>query len=461
MSDNIYKEQEQIPGLSQPKLSIAIPQEQGKGQDNLAIGAAGSSHVKALESGSKGASTRLQAIETVLQAIYHPKKCLNKNSHGASQTAKTPTTKAPSTDSMMEDVEENYEFGYARFLNVINTDDNISQLVRQSVDHAELYKGFLRHEAYRHMRRELELLVKETFELHKELGNVACLVLDLQARHEDHRNCLQEFAESLGQGAEYTIRNIPAKTLRTRYPTMYNRRPAAVIAADQQHRAPPPPTYPRDSGRCTPPHQRYDPSNPRWDGQRPHFKLHGPCATSEWFSMWTPRKEYKHHQCKFCKLYGHIQWNCPQYACPHCRKACGHKPIHCLKRPEQHDGRDANIHRVETPQVRFNENIFVRKILKPTITEQSFNIAARTAIRGRGRPEPYMRMTTRPRGRGRRRNPQDQNIPFPPLATTTPPSYNEATRERERSPPYDPCNDPDWDDSILDLYQTDDGARDY
>jgi len=41
------------------------------------------------------------------------------------------------------------------------------------------------------------------------------------------------------------------------------------------------------------------------------------------------REEYWDAQCNLCKLYGHIQWNCPQHCCLHCGTNCGKKPRQC------------------------------------------------------------------------------------------------------------------------------------
>jgi hypothetical protein len=272
MSDDIYEEEKPIPGLSQPKLTLAIPQEQGKGQDNLATGAAGSSHVKAPKQELKGAASRLQAIQEALKASGHLQKAQNlpnKSSHGGSPTDKIPTTVEPSTSSMTAAVEENYILDYFRFINVVNSDDDLSQLVRQSKDHADLHKGFLRHEVYRHVQRELQPFTHEAYEIQTEYTNVVMNIMDLMARQKDHKQRLQEFYERLGQSAEHAIREIPIEPFRERYPNMFNRRPAAVITENQQNR-PAPSSYPCDSGRATPPNQRYDSSNPRWSGQSPH-----------------------------------------------------------------------------------------------------------------------------------------------------------------------------------------------
>jgi len=42
-----------------------------------------------------------------------------------------------------------------------------------------------------------------------------------------------------------------------------------------------------------------------------------------------PREEYWDAQCNLCKLYGHIQWNCPQHRCLNCGTNCGKKPGQC------------------------------------------------------------------------------------------------------------------------------------
>jgi len=42
-----------------------------------------------------------------------------------------------------------------------------------------------------------------------------------------------------------------------------------------------------------------------------------------------PREQYWDAQCNLCKLYGHIQWNCPQHRCLQCGTNCGRKPRTC------------------------------------------------------------------------------------------------------------------------------------
>jgi hypothetical protein len=457
MSDDIYEDEKPVPGLSRPKLTLAIPQEQGKGQDNLATGAAGSSHVKAPKQELKGAASRLQAIQEALKVSGHLQKAQNspnKSSHGGSPTGKIPTTAEPSTSSTAAAVEENYILDYFRFINIVNSDNNLSQLIRQSKDHADLHKGFIRHEVYRHVQRELQPFTQEAYEIQTEYTNAAMNIMDLMARQKDHEQRLQEFYKRLGQSAEHAIREIPTEPFRERYPTMFNRRPAAVIAENQRNR-PAPSFYPRDSGRATPPNQRYDLSNPRWSVQSPHFRRHNNKGTSEWFSTWTPREEYKNHQCNFCRLYGHIRWNCPQYACPHCRKACGHKPAQCPKRSGQHDGRDPEIRCVRIEPHTPHPNVFKQQPKYSSIerTMQIMNPPPQTAVRGRGHPQPYMRMTTRPH-----RNRQQRNTYYPRPQTPIPPPYEENLQQNTTAPDHnsdsdrsDP-RDRDWDDSILMLY---------
>jgi hypothetical protein len=58
--------------------------------------------------------------------------------------------------------------------------------------------------------------------------------------------------------------------------------------------------------------------------------------TYEWTSIHKPRPEYQDRKCNLCGLRGHIQWNCPDYICRHCKKNCGHVPRHCPMNPINH-----------------------------------------------------------------------------------------------------------------------------
>ena len=125
-----------------------------------------------------------------------------------------------------------------------------------------------------------------------------------------------------------SVNEIPIDTLQLRYPQWTH---TVTINPSQG-------TSFAVPGRTTPPRQHYDPSNPRWSGQGVNSRIHPRTNKAKFYSTWQPHVEYRHHQCNFCKLYRHIQWNCPQYACQHCKKACGHKPHQCPKNPRHHDG---------------------------------------------------------------------------------------------------------------------------
>ena len=134
---------------------------------------------------------------------------------------------------------------------------------------------------------------------------------------------IRSLSEDIGRTMERTLRDLPHSTLRNRHPEWFaiNNTPSRPQTACNNLLLP---------QQQTPPRERYDHTNPRWDNQHPHYRFNTKTNTNEWYLTWAPHEEYKDEQCHFCKLHGHIQWNCPQYSCRHCKKACGHKPENCL-----------------------------------------------------------------------------------------------------------------------------------
>ena len=167
-ADDIYEE-EKPPGLSRPKLIIATsPKQQGKEQDDLAIGTAGSSNIVVPKPELKGQALRLVTMEEALRHICH-------RSHHASSSANvttthstekqpighttlTPISEQPSTMAV-DPVKDHITLDYERFRSHTAGDDNIGQLVRQAVDNADLYRGFLLHQVYRKVQDEFEPLI--------------------------------------------------------------------------------------------------------------------------------------------------------------------------------------------------------------------------------------------------------------------------------------------------------------
>ena len=164
-AEDIYKE-EKTPGLSQPKQIIATsPKQQGKEQDNLAISTAGSSNIVAPKPELKGQALRLATMEEALRHICH-------GSHHASSSANvitthstekqptghttlTPISEQPSTMAA-DPAKDHITLDYERFRSHTAGDNNIGQLVRQAVDNAYLYRGFLLHQVYRKVQDEFE-----------------------------------------------------------------------------------------------------------------------------------------------------------------------------------------------------------------------------------------------------------------------------------------------------------------
>jgi len=164
-ADDIYEE-EKPPGLSRPKLIIATsPKQQGKEQDNLAIGTAGLSNIVAPKPELKGQALRLATMEEALHHICH-------GSHHSSSSANvitthstekqpighttlTPISKQPSTMAA-DPAKDHITLDYERFRSHTAGDNNIGQLVRQAVDNAYLYRGFLLHQVYRKVQDEFE-----------------------------------------------------------------------------------------------------------------------------------------------------------------------------------------------------------------------------------------------------------------------------------------------------------------
>ena len=137
MSDDIYEE-EKSPGLSRPKLTLNT----GKGQDNLAISAAGLSGSPV--SNLSGPSQRLAAIKEVLQAICHkPHPSLSCLSLKLTTTEPHSTVKEhtctklslPTMSNTIKKTEETepenlgYSLNYPKFYNVTDGEEYLNQLV--------------------------------------------------------------------------------------------------------------------------------------------------------------------------------------------------------------------------------------------------------------------------------------------------------------------------------------------
>jgi len=355
-------------------------------------------------------------------------------------TTLTPISEQPSTMAA-DPVKDHITLDYERFRSHTAGDDNIGQLVRQAVDNTDLYRGFLLHQVYRKVQDEFEPLVREAIDIKQEYENAAMQIMDLMACQADHKQKMRELQERFSNATRRAIEEIPTEPFYHRYPDVFNRRPAALIAEETRHTLNnhlKPSFYPNLDRRHTPPIRQYDASNPRWSGQNAHGIVHPDTKKIEYFSNWKPRSEYKWRQCDFCRLYGHIQWNCPQYACPHCNRACGHTPSKCPKKPSNSDGRDPQIRRVEIDSrtIHALNQGKIKKVTKTTTIPQP-NVGrtrsnTQTAIRGIGRPPasmntnhpntpntrgramPYMRMTTCPHYRRP-----------PPPPSQQPPAYEE------------------------------------
>ena len=168
-ADNIYVE-EKPQGPSQPKLTIATnPKESsGKDNENLAIGAAGSSNIEAPKPILKGKALRLATMEEVLHQICHEYSHASSSvnvitTHSTEKqpighTTLTPISEQPSTMGA-DPAKDHIALDYERFRSHTAGDDNIGQLVRKAVDNADLYRGFLLHQVYRKVQDEFEPLV--------------------------------------------------------------------------------------------------------------------------------------------------------------------------------------------------------------------------------------------------------------------------------------------------------------
>ena len=167
-ADDIYEE-EKPPGLSRPKLIITTsPKQQGKEQDDLAIGTADLSNIVAPKPELKGQALRLATMEEALCHICHGSHhaLLSANvitthlteEQSIGHTTLTPISEQPST--MAADlVKDHITLDYEQFHSHTAGDDNIGQLVQQAIDNADLYRGFLLHQVYRKVQNEFEPLV--------------------------------------------------------------------------------------------------------------------------------------------------------------------------------------------------------------------------------------------------------------------------------------------------------------
>jgi hypothetical protein len=342
-SDDIYEDN--VPGLSRPKLTLNTSQQQGKGNDKPETSAAGLSKKKALKREDSAALTRLQAIQEALQT---PRANVPDNKPRP-PTKESSGTGAPRSTSAPDVVEPRiaqrtpqYDFNYHHFAETVADPDSIQQLVRQTVDNPVLHEGFVLYEQTNHIQEHVETLTRRSLELEVKYGDLLFATQNLLTDQQEFNIELRTLSERLGIDARRIVENIPVHIFQPRYPTMFTERYPPV------ERVPSP--RPSTSGSTRPqlrpvpeqeenPRERYGPSNPRWSGQQAHYARHPITGTNEWYSMWRPRTEYKDHQCHYCRLHGHLQWNCPQWACPHCGKACGHKPAKCPKNPRQRETR--------------------------------------------------------------------------------------------------------------------------
>jgi len=135
-AEDIYEE-EKPPGLSRPKLIIVTsPKQQGKEQDNLAIGMAGSSNIVALKPELKGRALRLATIEEALHHIvchrsHHTSSSANViTTHSTEKqpighTTLTPISEQPSTMAA-DPAKDHIALDYERFHSHTTGDDKLS-----------------------------------------------------------------------------------------------------------------------------------------------------------------------------------------------------------------------------------------------------------------------------------------------------------------------------------------------
>lgn len=200
---------------------------------------------------------------------------------------------------------------------------------------------------------------------------------EMEARHHQLNAMIHSFSQELGFSAQQAAERIPTQEFRNRYPHLFIRAPIPSSALPPTHQMRPSPQI----GRRTPPNERYDHTNPLWEGQNAHYKVHGTRGTMAWYSTITPREVYRHYQCSLCKLFGHIQYNCPKYACPHCHRACGCCPDKCRRNPDNQDGRNNHhIGMVLAPPLRMIKKPRFDKLKKEQNTQGN-----RNNRRGRGR----------------------------------------------------------------------------
>src|SRR6266542_2589470 len=49
----------------------------------------------------------------------------------------------------------------------------------------------------------------------------------------------------------------------------------------------------------------------------------------KFYSRHIPSEKYRKCKCPLCLFYGHLQWSCPNYVCPRCKRNCGHRREEC------------------------------------------------------------------------------------------------------------------------------------
>ena len=160
----------------------------------------------------------------------------------------------------------------------------------------------------------------------------------------------------------------------------------------------------------------------------------------QWFSYWVPCERYRNYQCDMCKLYGHIQYNCPQYACPHCRKACGHLPDKCPKRQD----RDNN-HRVGMVLMPPLTPVTIKKPRFEKKSNTQNNQQHNQRGRGRRRGTPY---PNRQRRAGYDNSFRESSQPRRPRYN----DYYRGPRQLRPPTPDSPGSPPDYYGDIGDLY---------
>lgn len=231
-----------------------------------------------------------------------------------------------------EILQANTDFSYPKFLDLTSDVKTHNDLIKKNGDHAEIHQGLILNQNLAHMREHVGIFLNESDEIYKMYQQAEKGFIAARERNAKLHDDLQLFYEDLEEQARKVIVNLPHIELRKRIPEVYKSSKPPIPTETPPIPKPITPEIHRTRGstisRLTPfpsnanANKIYGPSNPRWNGQNYYWAYHKGLSKYVWTSHHSPRPEFADRQCDHCCLYGHIQWNCPKYECPHCHVNC-------------------------------------------------------------------------------------------------------------------------------------------